>query len=100
MILVDWIGHMTSDVGADELHVFAKRLGLKRMWYQMPGYGEENAHYDLTTYRMRAKAQRMGAVLVTSKELVKRAWWREAYLRRRAEELHWKEEATDAEELK
>ena len=73
---------MTSDVGADELHMFAEQIGLKRMWYQMPGYGEEHAHYDLTTPRMREKAQRMGALLVEPSELVKRAWWREAFLRR------------------
>ena len=75
MILIDWMGHMVSDTSAEELHVFAEEAGLERHWYQTPKGGERNAHYDLTTARMREKARRSGAYLVEPKELVCRAWW-------------------------
>ena len=75
MILIDRMGHMVSTENAEELHAFAGKLGLKRIWYQAPGYGEKYSHYDLTTGRMRSKASRLGAKMVTPKELVKAAWW-------------------------
>lgn len=75
MILFDWMGHMVSTTNADELHNFAHALGLKREWYQNPGYGENYSHYDLTTIRMRRKASRLGAEPVDPKQIVKRAWW-------------------------
>ena len=76
MILIDFMGHMTSTDSAEELHAFASKIGLKREWYQTPGHGEEHAHYDLTTTRMRRKAIVSGAVEVGPMELVERAWWR------------------------
>ena len=76
MILTDFMGHMTSTDSAEELHAFAKKIGLKREWYQTPGYGEEHAHYDLTTTRMKKKARVNGATEVGPMELVERAWWK------------------------
>lgn len=58
--------HMVSDVGPDELHAFAARIGLQRSWAQA-----NPAHYDLTP-RRRARAIELGATSVTSRELVRR----------------------------
>lgn len=66
MIFVDQTGHMVSDNGDDGLHAFAKRLGLKREWYQ----DGRHPHYDLTTARMRQKALRNGAVYVKPREII------------------------------
>lgn len=77
MIIFDCIGHMVSTKNAEELHEFAARIGLRREWYQTPGYGEAHAHYDLTTGRMRAKAKQFGATEVSPFELFERAWWYE-----------------------
>ena len=87
MILFDDIGHLVSTKSAEELHTFVKRIGLKREWYQTPGVSKKTgkvaqmgseyaAHYDLTTNRIKAKAERFGAVKVHPFELVKRAWWK------------------------
>jgi len=77
MILIDSIGHMVSDISVEELHKFASDLGMRRRWFQTPGYGLNHAHYDLTTSRMKAKAKRFGAIEVHPMDLVKRAWWNE-----------------------
>jgi len=87
MILFDSIGHMVSTENAEELHAFAVRLGLKRDWFQTPGISkvtgkrarfgpESNAHYDLTTSRIRDRAELLGAVLVSPLVLPRLAWWR------------------------
>lgn len=60
--------HMVSDVGADELHEFAAKLGLKREWSQERPKASAH-HYDVTPPK-RALAVRYGAVEVTSRELV------------------------------
>lgn len=82
MILVDGItkhttplrykqwSHMVSDVGEDELHAFAARLGLKREWFQCRPKASA-AHYDITPPK-RALAIQLGAIAVTSRELVLR----------------------------
>lgn len=82
MILVDGItrhttmlrykswSHMVSDVGEDELHAFAARLGLKRSWFQCRPQASA-AHYDITPPK-RALAIELGAIVVTSRELVVR----------------------------
>jgi hypothetical protein len=62
--------HMVSDVGEDELHDFARRLGLKRAWFQSRPNASA-AHYDLVPSK-RALALKLGAVEVTSRELVAR----------------------------
>lgn len=82
MILVDGItehetslrykkwSHLVSDVSEDELHAFAAQLGLKRSWFQ--GRPKASAaHYDVTPPK-RALALKLGAVEVTSRELVTR----------------------------
>lgn len=51
--------HMTADTH-DELHAFAKKLGLKRAWFQDKPHHQ---HYDLTAAK-RAQAIRMGAEAV------------------------------------
>lgn len=56
--------HLTTDGPIEDLHAFAKRIGMKRSWFQehrlMP-------HYDLTPAR-RAMAIRAGAVFVSARE--------------------------------
>lgn len=67
MIYTDNAGHLISD-NLDELHIFAKNLGLKRDWFQNHA---EHPHYDLTTLNMRKKALALGAKLVDRREIVK-----------------------------
>ncbi len=53
-----------------ELHAFAKKLWLRREWYQT------NAvlpHYDLTA-RKRGQAIRLGAIEISDGEVSKRYW--------------------------
>lgn len=60
--------HMMTDGDLEELHQFAKAIGLKQAWFQdKPGY----PHYDLKP-RKRELAVKMGAVAVTSAELLKK----------------------------
>jgi hypothetical protein len=59
--------HMVSDDSLDELHEFSFNLGLKREWFQDH---PEHPHYDLTTARMRKKALKKGAKLVSPKKIV------------------------------
>jgi hypothetical protein len=59
--------HMVSTVGADELHAFAARLGLKRAWSQERPRASAH-HYDLVPSK-RALALRLGAVAVPAREL-------------------------------
>lgn len=61
--------HMVSDTGADELHEFARRLGLRRAWSQERPKSSAH-HYDITT-SVRIRAISLGAVPVTPRELVK-----------------------------
>jgi hypothetical protein len=64
--------HLASDRSHDELHAFAARLGLRREWFQ-------GDHYDVPS-EIRARALALGAVPVSSAELVRRL--RAAGLRR------------------
>ena len=50
--------HMFAD-SEDELHEMARRLGLKKIWFQ-PGKGRRVAHYDITT-KKRQRAVATGA---------------------------------------
>src|SRR5215510_7618383 len=61
-------GHLVSDTSIEELHEFAARLGLRREWFQTKSI----PHYDLTgaAYEL---AIEYGAVLVSSREIVRRA---------------------------
>lgn len=49
--------HLVAD-SLNELHDFARRLGLKRQWFQDQGF---YPHYDVTM-AVREKALRLGAV--------------------------------------
>ena len=57
-------GHLVSDVSLEELHTFARRLGI-------PERGFDRDHYDLPEDRLE-QAIAAGAVLVTSAELLRR----------------------------
>ena len=72
MILIDYLGHMVSDEGEEELHRFARRVGLKRVWFQDQS---DHPHYDLTTTPMRLKAMKLGASMVSPRHLIECAWW-------------------------
>ena len=65
--------HLASDTSYDELHVFARLLGI-------PERGFDRDHYDVPAERYDA-AVAAGAVPVTSRELIVRI--RDAGLRRR-----------------
>ena len=67
MIYTDKAGHLVADT-LQELHSFAKLLGLKVEWFQNQG---RYPHYDLTTSRIRKKALALGAELISSREIVK-----------------------------
>ena len=56
--------HLVSDGSLAELHAFADRLGLRRAWFQ-------GDHYDVPE-DVRVEAIAMGAVPVSSTELVRR----------------------------
>ena len=71
MILIDQYGHLVTDSDLDELHEFAKKLGLKRSWFQISG--NQIFHYDLTTARKREQALALGAIFVDGREVVRRA---------------------------
>ncbi len=40
-------GHLQAD-SPEELHAFARRLGMRREWFQSKPQRPENDHYDLT----------------------------------------------------
>jgi hypothetical protein len=61
-------GHLVSDVSLEELHEFAGNLGLRREWFQMKSI----PHYDLTGEVYELALER-GAILVSSREIVRRA---------------------------
>jgi Protein of unknown function (DUF4031) len=61
-------GHLVSDTSLEELHRFAEEIGLRREWFQTKSI----PHYDLTgdAYRL---ALEHGAILVSSRDIVRRA---------------------------
>jgi len=59
--------HLAADT-LEELHTFARRLGLRRSWFQDHPV---LAHYDLTPGR-RAAAVALGAVELEGKEMIRR----------------------------
>jgi len=65
MVYTDGIHLIADDLG--ELHQFAHEIGLKRVWFQEK---HRHPHYDLTTKRMRNRALKFGAELVSSRELI------------------------------
>lgn len=56
--------HLTADT-EDELHAFARRLGMKSAWFQVSVSGV--AHYDLTPAK-RARALELGAMFVPARQ--------------------------------
>lgn len=60
--------HLTGDT-EKELHAFAKRLGLRRSWFQKKGPDDYRWHYDITPPK-RAQAVRMGAVEIDRHDVV------------------------------
>lgn len=72
VILIDHIGHMVATESEMELHIFAKKIGLKRAWFQNSG---RFPHYDLTTKRKMNKTLAEGAKQVPTKDLMTEAWW-------------------------
>jgi len=76
MILIDSIGHMVATESEEEFHQFAKKIGLKREWFQQPNEdSKRRSHYDLTTKRKISWALEMGAKQVAIKEILIKAWW-------------------------
>jgi hypothetical protein len=57
--------HMWAD-SVEELHAFARRLGLRREWFQNK---PSLPHYDVTK-TVRARALKLGAVEATRSQLV------------------------------
>lgn len=55
--------HLTTDGSVEELHAFARQLGLRRGWFQ----DGTTPHYDLTAPR-RARALEQGAVFVPARD--------------------------------
>lgn len=60
--------HMTAD-SLDELHAMADAIGIRRKWFQRRSV---YPHYDICKHK-RGLAVRLGAVEVTSRELVQKA---------------------------
>ena len=56
--------HLVSDASFEELHAFAGELGIPRRFFQ-------GDHYDLPAH-IRARAVELGAVPVTTRELLAR----------------------------
>ncbi|RJG11715.1 DUF4031 domain-containing protein [Massilia cavernae] len=59
---IEWRGkvwcHMVADT-PEELHIFAARIGLKRVWFQSQS---NYPHYDITL-SVRGRALQLGAIL-------------------------------------
>ena len=62
MIYTDGV-HMVSDDNLAELHVFAKKIDLKRHFYE--GVRKNHPHYDLTNKFVFERAVNAGVILVT-----------------------------------
>ena len=67
MIFTDG-SHLVSDKSLDELHLFARLIGLRHEWFQNH---PRHPHYDITTSKKREIAFKKGAIFTSSKEIVK-----------------------------
>lgn len=65
-VYVDRVGHLASE-SIDDLHDFARRIGLKREWFQN---NSRHPHYDITARWRFNRALDAGAILVSSREIV------------------------------
>ena len=72
MILIDYHGHMVATESEMELHLFAKKIGMSRSWFQNGG---RFPHYDLTTKRKINQALAAGAKQVPIRDIITKAWW-------------------------
>lgn len=66
MILVDIQGHLASDLNLQELHIFARSIGLKRRWFQ----AGRHPHYDLTTIPAYDRAVDAGALQYSTRDII------------------------------
>lgn len=66
MIYLDPAGHMVTDGQLQELHIFAKLIGLKQRWLKEKPY----PHYSLVSKSKRKTAVFYGAIGVSTKELI------------------------------
>jgi hypothetical protein len=73
LIIFDGWCHLSSTESEEELHSFAKQLGLRKEWYHTNS--RNHPHYDLTTKRKINEAICLGAKIVTPLELLKTSWW-------------------------
>lgn len=71
MVYTDGI-HLVAD-SLEELHRFARGIGLRKSWFQ----DKRLPHYDLTTQRASQRAINVGAIVVSSRTIVPKA--RELY---------------------
>ncbi len=60
-----WSHLFTDSENLDELHAFARLIGLRRSWFQDKS---SDAHYDVTD-RLRARAIRAGARAISWREI-------------------------------
>jgi len=67
MIYSDGV-HLMGD-SENELHEFAKKVGLKKGWYQKK---RRHSHYDITSKRILKRVINEGVEIWSSKELVLR----------------------------
>lgn len=61
----EWSCHLFSDSSVEELHKFAKKLGLRKSWFQ----DSTLPHYDLTKNK-RGVAMRAGATPCSRQKLI------------------------------
>jgi hypothetical protein len=69
-VYFDSIGHMVADT-EEELHAFAKSIGMKIEWHQCRGSKAKLPHYDLMYSRIEL-AEKNGAVKIPVRQLLER----------------------------
>lgn len=69
-IYIDEQGHLITDADLEELHSFAKDIGMRREWFQNKASKHPHPHYDVFSPRLRAAAIKAGAIEITSRETV------------------------------
>lgn len=67
MVFTDGI-HLMSD-NLDELHEFAKRIGLQTRWFQS---NPRHPHYDLISKIMVQRALEKGAIKTTTRDMLEK----------------------------
>lgn len=84
---IEWRGniwfHLVADT-AEELHEFARKLGLKRNWFQGSA---SYPHYDISA-TLRATALRIGAVEASRTQMIEAAKAMKRQLNRTCAEPH------------